>query len=227
MSNIILKLENITKSYKQGADKIEILQDINLEVREGELIGIIGASGSGKSTLLHIAGLLDSATSGTLSIQGAEIKDASENILNKLRLEKLGFVYQYHHLLKDFRAVDNVVLPQLLLKTKKDEAYKIAQELLLRLGLKGKEHNYPGELSGGEQQRVAIARAFANKPSIIFADEPTGNLDPHTAEEVFAMLVENTRANKVATIIVTHNHELAAKMDTRYLLKEGKLLRQQ
>jgi lipoprotein-releasing system ATP-binding protein len=226
MSDIILKLENITKSYIQGSNKIDILQDINLEVREGELVGIIGASGSGKSTLLHIAGLLDSSSNGSLSILRNRIENASEASLNKLRLKHLGFVYQYHHLLKDFRAIENIILPQLLINIKKDKAYQNAIELLAKLGLKGKEFNFPGELSGGEQQRVAIARAFANKPRIIFADEPTGNLDPHTAQEVFNMLVENTKANKVATIIVTHNHELANKMDTTYLLKEGMLVQQ-
>jgi lipoprotein-releasing system ATP-binding protein len=226
MSDVILKLENITKSYAQGPNKIDILQDINLKVSEGELVGIIGASGSGKSTLLHIAGLLDYSSSGSLSILGDRIENASETSLNKLRLERLGFVYQYHHLLKDFRAIENIILPQLLININKDEAYQNAMKLLTKLGLKGKEFNFPGELSGGEQQRVAIARAFANKPRILFADEPTGNLDPHTAQEVFSMLVENTKANRVATIIVTHNHELASKMDTTYLLKEGRLVQQ-
>jgi lipoprotein-releasing system ATP-binding protein len=217
-----LILQGICKDYRQGRSVVEVLKNIDLTVMPGEMVAIIGASGSGKSTLLHIAGLLDSADSGTITMEGVEKKALAEiKNANLIRLKNLGFIYQYHHLLRDFTAQENVAMPMLIDgKTKKD-AMEEAAELLDNLGLGNRLLNLPGELSGGEQQRVAIARALINNPRIILADEPTGNLDPKTADEVFELFLKRAEQRKTAVVMVTHNIDLAGKMHKLYKLDYG------
>lgn len=216
---IILSLKNICKDYYQGRSVIEVLKNINLDVYSGEMVAVVGASGCGKSTLLHIAGLLDAADSGYVhiaDISDAEIKDLNNS--NNIRLKHMGFIYQYHHLLRDFNAQLNVAMPLLIQGYNKAESMDRAEELLNDLGLGKRLCNLPGELSGGEQQRVAIARALVNNPKIILADEPTGNLDPTTADEVFNLLLERAEKHNTAIIMVTHNHDLASRMHRKYTL---------
>ena len=219
MSELVLSLKNICKDYRQGRSTVEILKDINLNVYSGQMIAIVGASGSGKSTLLHIAGLLDSPTAGSIMI--ARIPEVlTQNLKNasRIRLDNLGFIYQYHHLLRDFTAQENAAMPLLIKGVNKNEAYDRAENILIELGLGKRLGNVPGELSGGEQQRVAIARALINDPRIILADEPTGNLDPATADEVFNMLLERAQKHNTAIVMVSHNMALAAKMHKTYRL---------
>lgn len=224
MSKAILTLEGISKDYKQGRSVIEVLKDINLTVSRGEMVSIVGASGSGKSTLLHIAGLLDVADSGSVSIDGVlDSRIANLRNANKIRLENMGFIYQYHHLLKDFTAQENAAMPLLINNVSKKESMERSASILEELGLGKRLFNVPGELSGGEQQRVAVARALINNPKIILADEPTGNLDPHTADEVFSMFIERAEKDKAAIVMVSHNLELASKMHKTYKL-EGSLV---
>ncbi|KJV92399.1 ABC transporter ATP-binding protein [Rickettsia bellii] len=218
MSNKILTLKNVSKHYRQGNSIIRVLDDLNLNINEGELIAIIGSSGSGKSTLLHIAGLLDKPTNGEVIIANNEYKTN-----HLIRLNYLGFIYQQHHLLKDFTAIENVIMPSLINGSNQKEAIEAAKSILDSLGLGKKLHNMPGELSGGEQQRVAIARSLINKPKIILADEPTGNLDPKTTNEVFNLFLKVAKEQNTAIVMVTHNHELAHRMDKLYKLKHGAL----
>lgn len=216
---VVLSLKNICKDYMQGRSLIEVLKNVNLEVMESEIIAIIGASGSGKSTLLHIAGLLDKANSGSVSIKGVDTKKLNNfQYAHEIRLSKIGFIYQYHHLLGDFNARMNVAMPLLIAGEHKNIALEKADELLNSLGLGKRLCNLPGELSGGEVQRVAIARALINNPEIILADEPTGNLDGSTAEMVFEMFIEQARKHNTAIIMVTHNMDLAKRMDKQYKL---------
>ncbi len=218
----ILTLKNISKDYKQGRSVVEVLKNIDLQVSRSQTIAIVGASGSGKSTLLHIAGLLDLADSGTITIDGvSSAKISNLRHANEIRLEYMGFIYQHHHLLRDFTAQENAAMPLFIRGIKKSEAMDKSAEILEQLGLGKRLYNVPGELSGGEQQRVAVARALINNPKIILADEPTGNLDPHTAEEVFAMFLERAEKFGTAIIMVSHNLELAAKMQKTYKLDYG------
>ena len=210
MNEIVLSLHNICKDYRQGTTTISVLHDINLDLHAGEMVGIVGASGSGKSSLLHIAGLLDAPSSGSIKIMGNEAKAAGSNFV---RLNNIGFVYQYHHLQRDFTAIENVAMPLLIAGVERYAAQDKAKELLIRLGLEKRLYNFPYTLSGGEQQRVAIARALINTPKILLADEPTGNLDPVTANEVFSLLIEQVKDFNIAVMMVTHNMELASKMD--------------
>ncbi|MDP4709324.1 MAG: ABC transporter ATP-binding protein [Rickettsiaceae bacterium] len=221
-NQILLTLKNISKDYKQGRSVIEVLKGINLEVCAGQTIAIVGASGSGKSTLLHIAGLLDAPDSGNIEIAGVP-SDKIMNLryANQIRLEHMGFIYQHHHLLSDFTAQENAAMPLFIQGIRKSEAMDKAADLLEQLGLGKRLYNVPGELSGGEQQRVAVARALINNPKIILADEPTGNLDPHTAEEVFAMFLERAEKFATAIVMVSHNLELAAKMQKTFKLDCG------
>lgn len=229
MSKIILKLTDICKDYRQGRSIVEVLKSINLKVAAGELIAIVGASGCGKSTLLHIAGLLDSAGQGQVSISYddkqyvTDGKSLNSRFVDGIRLKHLGFIYQYHHLLKDFSARENVALPKLIAGCDAQSALTAADELLSELGLAQRRFNMPGELSGGEQQRVAIARSLINKPQLVLADEPTGNLDPETAEEVFQMFLQLAKNHGTCVIMVTHNHMLAEKMHKTYELRYGVL----
>lgn len=216
--NKTLMLQDISKEYTQGKSIIKVLNNINLTIEAGEMVAIVGASGSGKSTLLHITGLLDNSTSGKVILPGANFKDK-----NLIRLHHLGFIYQQHHLLKDFTARENIALPKLIASGDYKTALQEADQLLSELGLYAKANNMPGELSGGEQQRIAIARSLINKPSIILADEPTGNLDPDTAAEVFNLFLKITKQQNTSIIMVTHNIELAERMDKVYEVRHGEL----
>jgi len=211
----ILELRNISKDYKQGSGIVEVLKDFSLSVNPGEIIAIIGASGCGKSTLLHIAGLLDRPTTGEVLIDSKIIAD-DDKVRTNMRLEYIGFVYQYHHLLKDFNARENIALPRLIAGKNYEEALEDADELLGFLELENRSFNFPGELSGGQQQRVAIARALINKPKIILADEPTGNLDPYSAQKVLELLTSTVKESNMAAIIVTHNQQISSFVDRVY-----------
>ncbi len=216
-----LRLEAIDKTFHQGGKAIEVLHGVSLEVRPGELVALVGPSGSGKSTLLHIAGLLERPDAGEVVIGGQAASALDDNARTGLRRNTIGFVYQYHHLLPEFSALENVILPQMIAGVSKAEARVRAGELLALVGLSERVEHRPARLSGGEQQRVAIARGLANAPAILFADEPTGNLDPHTAESVFDLLVEMVRGAGLAALIGTHNLELAARMDRTLRLEDG------
>ncbi|GHT97849.1 lipoprotein-releasing system ATP-binding protein LolD [Alphaproteobacteria bacterium] len=216
-------LENISKHY--SADDVLVLKEVSLEVRKSEFVALLGPSGSGKSTLLHIAGLLDDPTDGNLFIESKNTRELSDNEKTSLRLSKLGFVYQYHHLLQEFSALGNVMLPLLINNVGKKAAAEKAAHLLAELGLKSKVKSYPSELSGGQKQRVAIARALANDPVILLADEPTGNLDHETANVVLDDLLTIMQKTKMSAIIATHNYELAEKMSARYHITEGVLIK--
>jgi lipoprotein-releasing system ATP-binding protein len=219
-----LELQNITKDYVQGRSVVEVARNVNLEVDKGELVAIVGASGSGKSTLLHIAGLLDKNFSGDVKIDGISTKSASDKKRDAFRLNHLGFIYQYHHLLKDFTARENVAMPMLIAGHDNKVSLEKADHLLERLGLAKRIFNYPGEMSGGEQQRVAIARSLINDPSIILADEPTGNLDAKASDIAIELFLELARERSLSAIIVTHNQQIAKRMDKVYELKDGHLI---
>ncbi len=224
MNNTTLTLKNINKTFRQGNEILEVLKDVNLEIRPKEVVALIGPSGSGKSTLLQIAGLLENPTDGEVYIDGENCTGNSDNVRTALRRDYLGFVYQYHNLLPDFDAAENVIIPQLIAGVKYKEARDKAMWLLQRLGLNEREHHRPAELSGGEQQRVAIARALANTPKLLLADEPTGNLDPNTSDNVFLTLLEVVKETGLSALIATHNIDLANKMDRVVSLKDGKLI---
>jgi lipoprotein-releasing system ATP-binding protein len=213
MNSSALKLTDISKVYSRAEESISILKNLNLEVKAGEVVALVGQSGSGKTTLLQIAGLLDTPTSGQVSICGEDLSTASDKKRTLARRKYLGFVYQFHHLLPEFSALENVVLPQMIAGVAQKEAEKKAKELLGELGLSARLTHRPARLSGGEQQRVAIARALANSPALILADEPTGNLDPQTAGEVFAMFMRLAKERGQAALVATHNLELAGRMD--------------
>ncbi len=217
----ILHLENIHRAYRQGDAKLDILRGVDFVLHPGEAVALVAPSGAGKSTLLHIAGLLERPDGGEVIVGGRATSQLSDNERTRIRRAELGFVYQFHHLLPEFSALENVMLPQIIGGLDKSEAQKRAEELLKWLGLPHRASHRPSELSGGEQQRVAIARAVANAPRVLFADEPTGNLDIVTAEEVFASLFKLIKATGLAALVATHNLELAAQMDRRITLRDG------
>lgn len=219
----ILDLVNITKSFRQGSSNLRVLKEINLSIKAGQILSIVGPSGSGKSTLLHILGLLDIPTSGQVYFDGNPCSCLSENKRTEIRRNKIGFVYQFHHLLPEFSALENLVLPLLINGINKKQAVIKAQDILIKLGLKNKFHNMPSELSGGEKQRVAIGRSLVNNPQLLLADEPTGNLDTVNAEIVLEMLLEEVKTRNLTAIIVTHNLEIAEKTDNILTLKEGEI----
>ena len=223
MTNVVLKLESIKRSFVSGDRELEVLRDINLEVAEGELVGLVGPSGSGKSTLLHIAGLLDRPDDGKILFQGADCFALNDSKRTRLRSENLGFVYQFHHLLAEFNAVDNVAMPLLTAGASRKEATKKAIDLLDRMQLRERIKHQPAQLSGGEQQRVAIARALANDPSLVIADEPTGNLDWETTNEVFEAFIELVRQKNASVLVATHNRELFERMDRVLTIRDGEL----
>lgn len=219
----MLSILNISHSYTQGDNTLRILNDCSLNVNAGEVVALVGNSGSGKTTLLQLVGLLEQPQSGDIQVQGQSTKSLNDEDRTLLRRHTYGFVYQFHHLLPEFSALENVMLPQLIAGVASSTAKKRACELLQTLGLGHRLEHRPKQLSGGEQQRVAIARALANNPKILLADEPTGNLDPSTASEVFSMLVKLVKDQGIAAIIATHNHTLAHSMDRFVELKDGKL----
>ncbi len=218
-----LSLTKIHKSFKQGSQTLEVLKGVDLDIMPGEVVALLGPSGSGKSTMLQIAGLLDRPTKGDIRLDGQKCSKLGDAMRTYLRRDYLGFVYQYHNLLPDFDAMENVMLPQLIAGVNQKTAREKAEWLLSRLGLERRLKHRPAELSGGEQQRVAIARALANAPKLLLADEPTGNLDPKTAEIVFAELLAIVKETGLSALIATHNFELADRMDRKVTLKDGKL----
>ncbi|MEZ0250930.1 MAG: ABC transporter ATP-binding protein [Methylobacteriaceae bacterium] len=211
----------VQRRYHQGEGTLEILRGTDLAIWPGELVALVAPSGAGKSTLLHVAGLLERPDGGEVYIGGQPTAGMSDGERTRLRREEMGFVYQFHHLLPEFSALENVVLPQLIRGLARKEAEARAAELLGFLGLKERLPHRPAELSGGEQQRVAIARAVANGPRLLLADEPTGNLDPQTAGRVFSILLQLVRASGLAALIATHNMDLAARMDRRVTIRDG------
>ena len=216
-------LHAIERRYHQGAATLEILKSAELAVWPGQSVALIAPSGTGKSTLLHIAGLLEHPDSGEVYVDGTPTSTLSDAERTRIRRTEIGFVYQFHHLLPEFSAVENVMLPQMIRGLSRKEARKRADELLSYLGLKERLEHRPAQLSGGEQQRVAIARAVANAPRVLLADEPTGNLDPKTADHVFSALSQLVRASGLAAVIATHNMELARRMDRRVTLRDGRV----
>ena len=218
-----LRLEGVSRSFSQGKAVLEVLKGADLAIRPGEIVALVGPSGAWKSTLLHIAGLLERPDEGEVWLAGEPCGKLSDDRRTGLRRTFLGFVYQYHHLLPEFSAVENVVLPQMIAGVARGKARDRAMRLLDVMGLAQRAQHRPGQLSGGEQQRVAIARALANDPKVLLADEPTGNLDPHTSETVFDELLRLVRTSGVAALIATHNPDLARRMDRVVRLEEGRL----
>jgi lipoprotein-releasing system ATP-binding protein len=223
MSKPILRLAGLTRIFKTGEEELRVLDGAELSISAGEIVGLVGPSGSGKSSLLHAAGLLERPTSGETWIDGVAAWGLDDNERTALRRSRIGFVYQAHHLLPEFDALDNVALPQLIAGVKPAVARAEAQRLLELMGLGKRLRHQPPQLSGGEQQRVAIARSLANKPKLLLADEPTGNLDPHTSSVVFKALHDLARHEGVAALIATHNMELTKHMDRVMALRDGKL----
>ncbi|WP_261881798.1 lipoprotein-releasing ABC transporter ATP-binding protein LolD [Vibrio pelagius] len=223
MSNF-LKCRDIRKTYREGSLDTEVLKGVSFDIEQGELVSIIGTSGSGKSTLLHILGALDDASSGSVHFLDQDLAALSSNKQAKLRNQHLGFVYQFHHLLADFSALENVAMPLLIGGVKPSQAKKEAAALLDKVGLSHRVDHRPSELSGGERQRVAIARALVNKPSLVLADEPTGNLDHATALSIYDLMRELNREYNTAFLVVTHDGELAAKMDRQLHMQDGLLV---
>ncbi len=221
--NKIVELVDVRRKFVQGDVTIEVLRGVDLTVGEGELVALLGPSGSGKSTLLQAVGLLEGGFSGSIKLDGEEVSASSVDRQTEIRRQKLGFVYQFHHLLPDFDALENVILPQLIADASPEEANERATHLLTKLGLAERLHHRPSKLSGGEQQRVAVARALANRPKLVLADEPTGNLDEHTADMVLGEFMALVRGEGSAAIVATHNERLAAKMDRVFRLHEGRL----
>ncbi|MCB1381244.1 MAG: ABC transporter ATP-binding protein [Alphaproteobacteria bacterium] len=219
-----LELRNVARSYAEGRGRLEVFKDLNLTVYPGEIVALVGQSGSGKSSLLHIAGLLEAPTAGEVFIAGRNCSKLDDLARTRIRRIGIGFVYQFHHLLPEFSAVENVMMPQLIAGASRTEARERARDLLDRLGLAERLEHRPAELSGGEQQRVAIARAIANRPLLLLADEPTGNLDPATAERVHQELLRLIHEEGLGALVATHNHELAAGMSRIALLDQGRII---
>ena len=223
MNSPVVQLSGLTRSFEQGRVRIDVLRGVDLAIQPGEIVALLGPSGSGKSTMLQAVGLLEGGFGGSIAICGTEASALNSDERTTLRRERIGFVYQFHHLLPDFSALENVVLPQLVAGKGQAEAEARALELLQALGLGARTDHRPSQLSGGEQQRVAVARALANKPALVLADEPTGNLDEATADKVLAQFLELVRGAGSAAIVATHNERLALAMDRVLRLHEGRL----
>lgn len=221
--SVVLELRDILREYKSEAGTLSVLQGANLTLKKGELVGLVGPSGSGKSTLLHTAGLLEKAEGGQVLLEGEDCMALGDAGRTALRREKLGFVYQFHHLLPEFDARDNVAMPLMVGGLSRKKARLKAESLLDEMGLSDRVRHQPGQMSGGEQQRVAIARALVNDPRLVIADEPTGNLDPATTDRVFDSLIRMARSEGAAVLIATHNMNLIRHMDRVLTLKDGKL----
>ncbi len=224
MSDPAVALDEVAKTYRQAGGGLDVLKSASLSIMPGEIVAIVGPSGAGKSTLLHIAGLLDRPTGGSVRFGGEDCTALGDDRRTAIRRGGIGFVYQFHHLLPEFSALENIVLPQMIAGRPKREAATRARALLGQIGLAERASHRPARLSGGEQQRVAIGRALANRPKVLIADEPTGNLDPQTALSVFGILVTAVREHGVAALIATHNTELAARMDRRLVLRDGTIV---
>jgi lipoprotein-releasing system ATP-binding protein len=225
MSNAvqILEVQNLARVYKQGDESLQIFKDLSFSIARGEIVALVGSSGAGKSTLLQLVGLLDQPSAGQIIIDGQSVGQLSDEQRTKIRGQKLGFVYQFHYLQAEFSAMENVMIPQMIGGLDPLKAQEKAKKLLADVGLSHRLDHRPARLSGGEQQRVAIARALANDPALILADEPTGNLDPSTSDDVFSLFVERVRTQSMSAFIATHNMDLAKKMDRILFLKNGQL----
>jgi len=223
MSEDVLVTRGLQRSFTQGEVTIEVLRGVDMTVKQGEIVGLLGPSGSGKSTFLQAVGLLEGGFKGSIRLQGQEAAELDDDGRTRLRRDLLGFVYQFHHLLPEFNARENVMIPLMIRDVDGKEAQKRAEELLGVLGLAQRLDHRPSKLSGGEQQRVAVARALATKPPLVLADEPTGNLDEHTADVVFAEFINLVRGEGSAALVATHNERIAAKMDRVVRLHEGRL----
>ncbi len=223
MSKTLLEVQGLGKTYHQGDEDLRILHDINFTLNRGEIVALVGASGAGKSTLLQMIGLLDKSTTGKISISCQEVSNLDDTQRTEMRRRYLGFVYQFHYLQPEFSALENVIIPQMIKDVDFADAQDKAKRLLTDMGLGHRFDHRPARLSGGEQQRVAIARALANDPEILLADEPTGNLDPNTSDDVFNMLIKRTREAGIGAVIATHNMELAKRMDRIFVIKQGQL----
>jgi len=219
-----LRLDSVARIYKEGEGQLEVFRNVNMVLYPGELVALVGPSGAGKSSLLHMAGLLEEPTAGEIVIGGSPASSLSDGERTAIRRATIGFVYQAHHLLPEFTALENVVIPQMIAGRRSKDAKVEAARLLTLMGLENRMTHRPSQLSGGEQQRVAIARALANRPRILLADEPTGNLDPRTAAGVFDALMAIVRMEGLAALVATHNLQLAAKMDRALILHDGRLL---
>jgi lipoprotein-releasing system ATP-binding protein len=220
----VLRLDRLVRTYRQGPRRIEVLTGASADIHAGQAVALVGPSGAGKSTLLHIAGLLETPDSGHVIVGGRDCTGMSDQERTRVRRVEMGFIYQFHQLLPEFSALENVVIPQMIAGRRRRQASSRARQLLGALGLAERVDHRPAELSGGEQQRTAIARALANSPRLILADEPTGNLDPHTAEHVFDALIHLIRSTGVAALIATHNLELARRMDRVLRVEDGLLI---
>lgn len=220
----LIEVTGLTRFYERGGRRLTVFENLALEVRRGELVAIVGASGAGKSTLLHLLGGLDRPNSGCLKIGGFDIGKSTELDLARFRNQQIGFVFQFHHLLPEFTALENVMMPLLISGSRRDEALTRAAALLERVGVADRSSHRPGELSGGEQQRVAFARALVNAPGILLADEPTGNLDQRTGDEILALLLDLRRQDRLTGVVVTHNDRLAAACDRVLRLENGRLV---
>lgn len=223
MNEVVLKLDHVGRRFSQAGETLDVLEDVGFELHKGEIVALLGQSGAGKSTLLHIAGLLEPPTSGSVIVNGVDCGKARDKTRTEIRRREIGFIYQYHHLLPEFSALENVMMPMLIAGISKKQAAARAEYLLAQMGLSHRLKHRPAKLSGGEQQRVAVARALANNPIILLADEPTGNLDSKTADMVFAQFLDLVRDQKVAALVATHNTELAGRMDRIVQVRDSHL----
>lgn len=223
MNTALLSCQNITKFYQEGTQQTEVLKQVSFSMQPNELVAIVGSSGSGKSTLLHTLGGLDQPSSGEVFIKGQSLQQMTPNALAKLRNQYLGFVYQFHHLMADFTALENVMMPMLIGQQNKTEAQDRAEQILSAVGLQHRISHRPSALSGGERQRVAIARALVNNPALVLADEPTGNLDHKTTESIFELIQQLNQEKQIAFLLVTHDLNLAEKLNRRLIMQDGVL----